>query len=78
MSLRTALYSILVTIAALVVASATATMEGSPSTEAVAPADPTLAITPWAILSGDRGLALLLGTAALSFMYRQVWLSHRR
>lgn len=78
MSLRTVLYSILVAIAALVVASAPATLEGQTGTSAVAAADATVAITPWAILSGERGLALLLGVGALGFMYRQVWLSYRR
>jgi hypothetical protein len=78
MSLRTVLYSILVAIAALVVASATATLEGQTGTPVVAPADATVAITPWDILSGDRGLALLLGVGALGFMYHRVWLSYRR
>jgi hypothetical protein len=74
MTTRSKLYFALCLVAALVVASASASLDQNTFTT---PVDANLANIELPFFSGIRWLALVIGVMGLGAMYRQVWRSHR-
>jgi hypothetical protein len=74
MTARSTMYFALCLVAALVVASASASLDQSFATT---PVDANLASIELPLFSGIRWISLVLGLAGLGAMYRQVWRSHQ-